>query len=132
VRGLAAANLLLRFVLELIAVVIYGVWAYTVAPPDGALRLIITALVVVAVIIGWALLLAPSSRRSRLSRPQKDLVGTLVLLVAALLLWSIGHTSLAGLYATFVVVNAVLLFALRGESERWIDEVAPRRRRRRT
>lgn len=129
-RSLAVANLFLRFALELVAVIMYGVWAYTVAPQDSALRLIVTALVVVGVVTFWAFLLAPSSRRSRLSRPQKDLVGTLVLLVAALLLWWLGHSSVAGLYATFVIANAVLLFVLRGESERWIDEVAPRRRRR--
>ena len=78
---MAVANLALRFVVELVGVGFVGYWAFGLT--DGpVLRFVAAGLAIAAFVAVWGLLLAPNAN-SGLSQPQKDLLGTVVLLVAA-------------------------------------------------
>lgn len=114
-------NLAIRFVVELLAVGLFAYWAWTVTGP-GLVGWVSAALAASAFVVVWGLFLAPTADRG-LSRTQKDLLGTVVLLVAGGALAATGQAALAGAYAVVVLVNAVLLFVLRDAVSRVLDEV---------
>jgi Protein of unknown function (DUF2568) len=117
---MAVANLALRFVVELLGVGFVGYWAFGLT--DGSvLRFVAAGLAIAAFVAVWGLLLAPNAN-SGLSQPQKDLLGTVVLLVAAAALALAGHPAFAGGYAVIVIVNALLLVVF-GEDARSLMNV---------
>ena len=113
---MAMANLALRFIVELLGVGFVAYWAYN-ASPDGLLRIVFLVVAVLTFVGVWGLFLSPRST-SGLSRAQKNVLGTVVLLVAAGLLALAGQAGVALAFAVVVVINMVLLFALDDASER--------------
>ncbi len=102
---MAIANFTLRFVLELAGIAAYAYWGSQVAGPAGAVVAMAGAVVV------WAVVVAPKTRNG-LSQPQKDVVGTAILLVAAVLL-VVAAQPIAGLvFGAVVLTNAAILAAL--------------------
>ena len=103
-------NIAIRFVVELLGVAFVGYWGFNASADTlvGAL-LGVGAVIVFAVV--WGAFLAPTASRG-LSRTQKNVFGTLVLLVAAFALSIAGQPTLAQVYAVVVVVNAVILWRL--------------------
>lgn len=113
---MAMANLAVRFIVELLGLGFVAFWAYN-ATSDGLLRIALAVVAVLAFVGIWGMFLSPRST-SGLSRAQKNVLGTVVLLVAASLLALAGQTGVAIAFATVVVINMVLLFVLDDASER--------------
>lgn len=117
-----AVNLVLRFVLELFG---FAAVAYAAAQiPDNWLASLLAATGAAGALIAlWAVVVAPRAT-SGLTQPQKDIIGTILLLLAGVALGLTGQVGLAVAFGAVVVVNAVLLFAFRKEAARWLKEVA--------
>jgi hypothetical protein len=107
---MAIANLSLRFVTELAGI---GAVAYAAFQVGGAMPVRVVAAVgaAAALIIAWGLVVAPNTVNG-LAQPQKDLIGTGLLLLAALALGIAGQPRVAAVFAVIVVANTALLFAL--------------------
>jgi Protein of unknown function (DUF2568) len=105
---MASANLVLRFALEIAGI---GALAYygLNAPVATPLRWIAAIGLAVALVVTWALVVAPNTVNG-LSQAQKDVIGTVLLLAAAGALALAGQTSLAVGFAIAIVVNLILLF----------------------
>jgi hypothetical protein len=106
----AIVNLALRFLLELAGFAGAGlaVYAWTDGAA-GALRWIL-AIVAALVVIGlWGFVVAPR-RQNGLSQAQKDVIGSVLLLVIAGALALAGQALLGIGFAVLVILNVVLLF----------------------
>ena len=118
-------NLAIRFVVELLGVGFVGYWGLN-ASDDTLIGVILAIGVMVGFGFVWGLFLAPTATRG-LSKVQKDVVGTGVLLVAAGALALAGQPMVALAYAIVVLVNAVVLWRLGGEVERSLGTMGRRR-----
>jgi membrane protein YdbS with pleckstrin-like domain len=107
-RVVAGLNAALRFVLELVGIVALGIWGWT-APGDSPLRFVLAVGALLALIVVWAVLIAPRSR-SPLEPKTRFVVGSGLLLVAAGALWAAGFPAAAGSFAVLNVVNTALAF----------------------
>ena len=102
-----AANLGLRLLLELAAVVAFGYWGFKVG--GGTLARVALGIglpILVAVV--WGLFVAPRAVIP-LPRPVTFALGLAILLLAAVALAAAGRPTLGVAFATIVVVNAALL-----------------------
>jgi hypothetical protein len=117
-------NVAIRFVVELLGVGFVGYWGFKASDDTltGAL-LGVGAVVVFAIV--WGAFLAPTATRG-LSRTQKNVFGTLVLLVAAGALALAGQPTIALVYAVVVVVNGIVLWRLGDDVDRSVSELGPR------
>lgn len=104
---MATVNLGLRFLVELAGVVAVAAWGLHVSP-DPLVGALLGAGAAAALIVAWALIVAPNAR-NRLPQPRRDLIGTGLLLVAAAVLAVAVHPALALVFAAVVVINQVLL-----------------------
>ncbi|HEX6128571.1 MAG TPA: DUF2568 domain-containing protein [Candidatus Limnocylindria bacterium] len=104
---MAFANLALRFILELGGIAAVAFSGYQLAGPSIA-RWAVAGGAALALIAVWALVVAPNTQNG-LSQPQKDIIGTVILLAAAGALAFAGHGGLAIGMAVLVLVNAALL-----------------------
>ena len=102
---MAIANLTIRFILELAGIAAFGIWGLAVSGP------IVATVAVVAAILVWAIVVAPKTRNG-LSQPQKDVVGTAILLLAAVALMAAGNPIAGVVFGIIVAVNAAILAAL--------------------
>ena len=102
-----AATLLVRFAAELFAIGALGYWGFNAAGPSP-LRLVLGLGAPALLIVAWALVIAPNAS-SPLTQPQRDLVGTVVLLVAAAALGLAGQPTAALVFAAVVVVDWILM-----------------------
>jgi hypothetical protein len=101
---LAAANVALRFLLELAGLIAVVWWALHAADGGAGWALAIVAAVVFIAV--WGLFVAPRARYPQ--RPRVRLVaGTLILLVAALLLAAGGAVVAGAVLASLVALNAI-------------------------
>ena len=107
---MAIANLTLRFVLELAGIVAFGIWGLNLTS-DSRVNLVAAVLAVAAVILTWAVVVAPKARNG-LSQPQKDVIGTAILLVAAVALIGAGQPIAGLVLGALVLANAAMLAAL--------------------
>lgn len=107
---MAIANLTLRFLTELagIAAIGYAGLQVTGPMPVRAIAAIGGAL---ALIITWALVVSPNTVNG-LTQVQKDLIGTGLLLLAAVALGVAGQLRLAIAFAIIVIVNTALMFVI--------------------
>ena len=111
---MAVANLTLRFLTELAGIAAVGYAGFQVAAPMP-LRAAAGIGAAVALVVTWAMVVAPNTANG-LSQAQKDLIGTALLLVAAVALALAGQVRWAGALAVIVVVNTALLFAFGQEA----------------
>ena len=104
---MAIANLALRFVVELLGVAALGYWGYQAAGggPAGIVLAIGAAMALIAV---WAVVVARNADNA-LTQPQRDVIGTGLLLVSAGALFAAGQPTAAVAFGTVVVVNGLLL-----------------------
>jgi len=103
---MAIVNLALRFILELFGIAAFGVLGLAVTASP-----VMAVVAVIAAIVVWAAVVAPKTGNG-LTQPQKDAVGTAILLLAAGALVAAGY-GLAGVaFAAVVLVNAAILVAL--------------------
>ncbi|HEY4190771.1 MAG TPA: DUF2568 domain-containing protein [Candidatus Limnocylindrales bacterium] len=102
---MAIANLTIRFIVELLGIAAFGYWALQAGGPIAAV-----AAVAVAVVV-WAVVVAPKARNP-LTQPQRDIVGTSILLLASGALVAAGQPALGIALAVIVMLNAIVLRAL--------------------
>jgi hypothetical protein len=109
VSALKAANLAVKFILELAAIAAFALWG---ASLDGVL---VSAVVVVgapaSVVVLWGVFAAPRSSR-RLPTPARVLFELSVFALAAAALLALDWVAIAIAIAAVVVVNAFLLARL--------------------
>ena len=104
---MATANLLLRFVVELVGVGVLAYWGSQASTlPVGRVALAIGA--PLALIITWAIVVAPNARNV-LTQPQRDAIGTVLLVGSALALAAAGQRTAAVVFGAIVVMNWVAL-----------------------
>ena len=108
---MATINLGIRFLVELAGVAAVAAWGLH-ASPEPLVGALLGAGAAAALIVAWALIVAPNAR-NRLPQPRRDLVGTGLLLVAAAALSVAGQPVLAVVFAAVVVVNQGLLIVFR-------------------
>ncbi|TRV72250.1 DUF2568 domain-containing protein [Streptomyces sp. 130] len=101
-----AANELLAFLLEVVALGCLFWWGFSLAD-TLAVRVVLGTAVVVAAVVLWALFAAP---RARFRPPLAGVlaVKALVLGGGALALYGVGHPAAAAVLGVVVVVNTVL------------------------
>jgi len=106
---MAVANLALRFFVEVLGIAAVGYWGFNTSS-DGLIRTLVAIGAALAFILVWAVVVA-RNRNNGLSQPQKDIMGTLILLLAAAGLGMAGQPGLASGFAVVIGVNAWLLLA---------------------
>ena len=104
---MAAANLAVRFLLELagIAALAYWGWTATAAMP---LRLVLAMGAPLLLVVAWAFVVAPNATNP-IPRPTRELIGTGLLLGSAAAVFVAGQRTPAIAFAGIVVFNQVLL-----------------------
>lgn len=107
---MAVANLALRFILEVLGIAALAYSGFQV-PSSSLIRAVAGIGAPLALIIVWAMVVAPNTANG-LSQAQKDVIGTVLLLVAAIALGFAGQLQLAVAFGIVVVVNAVLLILI--------------------
>jgi hypothetical protein len=116
------ANLALRFVVELLGIASVAYAAFQIS--DNALvRVLATVAAPLLLIVAWAMLVAPNTANG-LSQPQKDIIGTVLLLLAAAALGVAGQVRLAVILAAVVLANAGLLFAFGNDAAPALNRAA--------
>jgi uncharacterized membrane protein len=104
-----AANLALRFLLELTALGALGYWG----AQQGSSTVVRMALVVLCpmvMIIVWGFFVAPKARYGG-TRAQRLLLGQLVFLVVAAAIASLGYAVLGGIFAALTALNTTIAYA---------------------
>lgn len=103
-------NLVVRFVAELAGVGALAYWGANLNQPP-AIRAVAAIAAPLALIVVWALVVAPGASNP-IPLPTRMRLGTVLLLVAAGALWLSGQSTAAIVLGAVVVVNAALLLAL--------------------
>ena len=117
---MAIATITVRFLVELAGVAAL-VYAGLQAPIDGWARIALAVGAALAFIVVWGLVVAPRAT-NRLTQPQRDLIGTAMLLLAAGALALTGQPVLGFVFATVVVIDWLALIVLGPEA---IEVVRP-------
>jgi hypothetical protein len=116
------ANLALRFLLELGGLAAAGYSAYQLAGGAGPIHWLDAAIAIAAIAILWSLVVAPKTANG-LSQPHKNVIGTIVLVLAAAGLALAGQVAAAFGFGGLVIANAAFLIVL-GDATRQIARVA--------
>lgn len=101
--ALNAANDVLAFALEIAALVLLGVWGFTVAP-NTVLAFVLGLGAPLLFVLVWGAFLAPRARR-RLRMPGLLVAKLAAFLVAAAAAWSAGLPGWAAVLAVLAVVH---------------------------
>jgi Protein of unknown function (DUF2568) len=117
---MATTNLALRFLLEIAGFAGTGYAVQQLSSGAGAVSWILGLAALLAVITLWSLVVAPR-RGNGLSQAQKDIIGSVVLLVVAGAVWAAGQGGLAIGYGVLVILNAVLLFVFGQDARDRLD-----------
>lgn len=118
---MAIANLALRFLLEVAGFAGAGYVAYALT--DGlatSLRLALAVAASLALIGLWAFTVAPR-RQNGLTQAQKDVIGSLILVIVALGIGLLGQPQPAIGFAVVVAGNAALLFVFGQDARNRFD-----------
>jgi hypothetical protein len=101
-------HLVVRFTLELAAVVAAGIVGASVGDPSLGIPGAVVAVLAFAAV--WAMWIAPRARRPLAARTRL-VVGTALMLAAAVGLVLVGHPTVGEILAAAIAANAVLLAA---------------------
>ena len=118
------ANLAVRFIVELLGLAFVGYCGFMTSG-DTVVRVVLGIGAIAVFAVAWGLFLAPNATTG-LTRVQKDTIGTIVLLVAAVALAAAGQPTAAVAYAAVVVANAGLLLLLADDVVRLTTSFGPR------
>ena len=110
-EGFEKGALVLRFLLEVAGVAALVWWGIKVGTDDIS-RAGLAILAGIGFIVIWALIVAPKARNP-LSPTTRWLIGTVLLMLAAVALWTVGPQEVAILFAVLVAIDTALLL--------WID-----------
>lgn len=112
--------LAVRFLVEVNGIGAVGYWGFQ-AVHDSFGRIALGIGVAIAFIVVWGLMIAPNATNP-LTQPQRDLIGTGLLLLAAGALAVAGQPGLAVAFAAVVVIDWLILIVI-GPSA--VDAVRP-------
>jgi Protein of unknown function (DUF2568) len=110
-EGIKTANLALRFLLELCALVALGYWGFQTG--QGLLSKIGLGIgIPLLTVVVWVMFIAPNAV-VHLSEPVPFVLGLVFLLLAAVALAATGHSTLAAVFGVIIVINAILMIIWR-------------------
>jgi len=109
-RTVEKAALALRFLLEIAGVAALAWWGIKVGSDDVS-RILLAVVAGGGLIVVWALLVAPKARNP-LSPLTRWLLGTVLLMLAAVALWSAGAQEAALVFGALVAVDTAVLLWL--------------------
>jgi hypothetical protein len=116
------AALAARFITELAGIAAVGYAGFQLAAPMP-LRAIAAVGGPLALVITWGMVVAPNAA-SGLTQPQKDLVGSGLLLLAAAVLALAGQLRLAIAFAVVVIASTALLIVLGHDARESVSGIA--------
>ncbi len=122
---MAIANIALHFVVELIGFAAVGYWGSQVA--DGPARIVLAIAAPLVMIVVWAVVLAPKAR-SPLTQPQRDVIGTGLLLGSAAALAAAAQPVAGLVFGGMVIVSWILLVVGGSDARNTIEAAATGRR----
>jgi hypothetical protein len=106
-QAIKAGNLVLRFVLELCLLAVFGFWGFSAGQSTAMkIGLAIGALLTCAII--WGIFLAPASSR-RLHEPWRLILELILFGLAILALYRMGQYEWAGVFGLVYGINKILL-----------------------
>ena len=124
VMGVAA--LAIRSIVELLGVVALAYWGWQTGP-EGIGRIVLAVGAAVALIVVWAFVVAPKADNA-LSQPVRDIIGTVLLLMAAGGLAAAGQPGLGVVFAAVVVIDWLATVVIGPDALRALrPSTAPRR-----
>jgi len=103
VKVMGMAALAIRFIVELLGIVAVAYWGWQTGP-EGIGRILLAVGAAVALIVVWAFVVAPNAENP-LNQQVRDIIGTVLLLVAAGGLAAAGQPRLAIVFAAFIVID---------------------------
>ena len=119
--------LAIRFIVELLGIVAVAYWGWQ-SGPEGVGRIALAVGAAVALIVVWSFVVAPKADNP-LSQQARDIIGTVLLVVAAAGLAVAGQPRLALIFAVVVIVDWLALVVIGpGASQALRSSVAPSRR----
>src|SRR5215213_4316046 len=105
---MATANLALRFVVELVGLGALAYWGWAQEQLGAMARVGLASVAPLALAVVWAVIVAPNTANG-LTQPQKNTIGTVLLIVAAAALALAGQPTAALAFGAVVVLNWMLL-----------------------
>ncbi len=118
--------LAVRFIVELLGIVAVAYWGWQTGP-DGIGRIPLAVGAAVALIVVWAFVVAPKADNP-LSQQVRDIVGTVLLLVAAAGLAVAGEPGLAMVFAAVIVMDWVAIVVVGADASQALRSSTASRR----
>ena len=109
-KGIGMAALAIRFFVELLGIVAVAYWGWQTGP-EGIGRIALAVGAAAALIVVWAFVVAPKAD-DPLRQQARDIIGTVLLLVAAAGLAVAGQPQLALVFAVVVVSDWLALVVM--------------------
>ena len=109
-KGIGMAALAMRFFVEVLGIVAVAFWGWQTGP-DGIGRIALAVGAAVALIVVWGFVVAPKADNP-LRQQARDIIGTVLLLVAAAGLAAAGQPQLALVFAVVIVVDWLALVVI--------------------
>ncbi|MFD7153168.1 YrdB family protein [Kribbella sp. NPDC059898] len=100
-----AANLLLAFLVEILALGVFARWGWDIGGTTATRILLAVGLPAVAAVL-WGLFAAPTAKRGQVPR---WIVKVLVFGLAGAALWSLGHPVLGLVFVVVVAANLAII-----------------------
>jgi hypothetical protein len=121
------AALAMRFFVEVLGIVAVAFWGWQTGP-DGIGRIALAVGAAVALIVVWGFVVAPKADNP-LRQQARDIIGTVVLLVAAAGLAAAGQPQLALVFAVVIVVDWLALVVIAPDAHQALRSSAAGSRR---
>jgi Protein of unknown function (DUF2568) len=126
-KGIGMAALAMRFFVEVLGIVAVAFWGWQTGP-DGIGRIALAVGAAVALIVVWGFVVAPKADNP-LRQQARDIVGTVLLLVAAAGLAAAGQPQLALVFAVVIVVDWLALVVIAPDAHQALRSSAAGSRR---
>ena len=126
-KGIGMAALAMRFFVEVLGIVAVAFWGWQTGP-DGIGRIALAVGAAVALIVVWAFVVAPKADNP-LRQQARDIIGTVLLLVAAAGLAVAGQPQLALVFAVVIVVDWLALVVIAPDAHQALRSSAAGSRR---
>jgi hypothetical protein len=121
------AALAMRFFVEVLGIVAVAFWGWQTGP-DGIGRIALAVGAAVALIVVWGFVVAPKADNP-LRQQARDIIGTVLLLVAAAGLAAAGQPQLALVFAVVIVVDWLALVVIAPDAHQALRSSAAGSRR---
>ena len=127
VKGMGMAALAIRFLVELLGIVAVAYWGWQTGP-EGVGRIALAIGAAAALIVVWGFVVAPKAD-DPLRQQARDIIGTVLLLVAAAGLAAAGQPQLALVFAVVVVSDWLALVVMGPDASQALRSSATASRR---